>query len=228
MAKTIEDIYAEYKIMPNLQEHMLRVAAVAFLICDNFNESLPMDDIVTACLLHDMGNIIKSNLLYFPEFVEPEGLSYWEDVKNKFIRKYGNNEHEATIKIMKELGLPDQIVALVDQIFFSLLCSHRDSNNMSIKIIHYSDGRVDPNGIVSYDERMEEAKRRYKKNNVSIGAVGEEQRKELVACGKEIEKQIFAKCKIAPEDITNETAASIISKLKDFVIHSIKTQDHGE
>ena len=43
-----------------------------------------------------------------------------------------------------------------------------------------------------------------------------------------MEKQIFSKCKIKPEDINNETVASIILSLKDFVIHSIKTQDHGE
>ena len=39
--RKILDIYDEYKIMPNLQEHMLRVAAVASLICDNFDEVLP-------------------------------------------------------------------------------------------------------------------------------------------------------------------------------------------
>ena len=35
---------------------------------------------------------------------------------------------------------------------------------------------------------------------------------------RQIEKQIFSKCKIKPEDINNETVAPIISELKNFVI----------
>ncbi len=57
MTMSIGTIYKKYKIMPQLQEHMFRVAAVALLICENFEDSLPKEDIVTACLLHDMGKI---------------------------------------------------------------------------------------------------------------------------------------------------------------------------
>jgi len=211
--------------MPSLQEHMFRVAAVASLICDNFNESLDRDTIILACLFHDMGNIIKSRMDVFPEFLEPEGIEYWQNVKNEYIKKYGEDEHKATIQIMKELGLSQEIIATINKIIFSLLCNHRDGNDIFIKIIVYADNRVDPHGIVSYDERMNEAKKRYtnRKNTVL-----EEERQKLVACGKEIERQIFSKCKIKPEDITNETTAPIVSSLRNFVIHSIKTQDHGE
>jgi len=215
MALSIGEIYKKYKIMPNLQEHMLRVAAVASLICNNFDEPLDKEEIITACLLHDMGNIIKFNLEAFPEFLEPEGLNYWQKVKNEYIEKYGPNENHATIEIMRELGVSGQIIKLVDQINFSLLCSHRDSHDMSIKIIHYSDGRVDPYGIVSFDERMDEAKKRYKNHKDSIQ---EEERRRLVVCGREIEKQIFSKCKIKPEDINDETVKPIILELRDFMI----------
>jgi len=62
--------------MPSLQLHMFRVAGVASVICENFKqpELINQDDIVSACLLHDMGNIIKFNLSLFPQFLEPEGL----------------------------------------------------------------------------------------------------------------------------------------------------------
>ena len=46
----------------------------------------------------------------------------------------------------------------------------------------------------------------------------EAEREKLVACGAEMEKQIFSKCKIKPEDITDETIAPIIEELKNFVI----------
>jgi len=35
---------------------------------------------------------------------------------------------------------------------------------------------------------------------------------------RQIEKQIFAKCKIKPSDINDKTVAPIISKLRNFII----------
>lgn len=215
MSKKISEIYAEYKIMPFLQEHMLRVAAVASLICDNFSEPLPKEDIITACLLHDMGNIIKSNFGFLPESLEPQGKEYWQKVKDDYIKKYGSSEHEATIQIMKELHVPEHIISIIDKVRFSLLCSHRDGNDTLMKIVAYVDNRVDPYGVVSYEARMNESKERYKnhKNNP-----GEKIWNQMVACGRDIEKQIFIKCRIKPEDINDTTVAPIISKLRDFVI----------
>ena len=215
MEKTISAIYAEYKIMPSLQEHMFRVAAVASVVCDNFHESLPKEEIITACLLHDMGNIIKSSLEYFPEFNEPEGIEYWQKVKNEFINKYGSDEHKATIQIIQEINLSSNMVNIINSIDFLLACDHFNENNMIYKIVNYADWRVDPYGIVSYEERLDEAGKRYKNHK---DGPGEEERKKLVACGREIEKQIFAKCKIKPEDINNENVAPIISELKNFMI----------
>ncbi len=215
MVRKISEIYAEYKIMPNLQMHMYRVAAVASLIYDNFNEPLNKEEIITACLLHDMGNIIKSDLSFLPELLKPEGLEYWQKVKDGFIEKYGNDDHEAHVKILKELGLSTEIIGLVDQVRFSLLCAQRDKADINIKITHYADGRVDPYGIVSYEERMEEAKSRYKDRDNLFPL---KNREKLIECGKDMERQIFAKCKIRPEDINNETVAPIISSLRNFVI----------
>ena len=80
MAKNILEIYKEHNVMPNLQEHMLRVAAVASLICDNCTEKLNKEDIITACLLHDIGNIVQFQLSYFPEFNKPQGIEYWQGI----------------------------------------------------------------------------------------------------------------------------------------------------
>jgi 23S rRNA maturation-related 3'-5' exoribonuclease YhaM len=215
MSRKISDIYAEYKIIPSLQLHMLRVAAVASIICDNFNEPLPKDEIITACLLHDMGNIIKFKMDVMPEFFQPEGVEYWQSVKDEYITKYGNNEHEATVKIIKELNLPGYVALLADQNRFSLICEHRESDDMKIKIVHYADGRVTPHGVVSYEDRMNEAKKRYESHENSPREL---ERRRLVDCGLEIEKQIFAKCKIKPEDITDNEVMPLISTLRDFVL----------
>ncbi len=219
MSKTISEIYEKYKIMPNLQAHMLRVTAVASLICDSYDEQLPKEEIVTACLLHDMGNIIKSRLDYFPEFLEPQGMEYWQKVQNEYIERYGKDEHHATLEIMKEINVSQDIIALVDNIEFSQVCELCDNGDIPNKIICYSDNRVSPHGVVSLVERIDEAKKRYE-NKESFKRT-ESERVKLVFCIKEIEKQIFAKCKIKPEDINNESIAPVISELSNYVIHSI-------
>lgn len=72
MAETISQIYDRYQVLPALQLHMLRVAAVAQLICSSHHRALPTDHIISCCLLHDIGNILKFDLTYYPEFLEPE------------------------------------------------------------------------------------------------------------------------------------------------------------
>ena len=92
MSKKILDIYDEYKIIPALQKHMLRVAAVASLICNNFNEPLPKNDIITACLLHDMPNILKFKWDSLLEFLEPKGFHYWQNIQS--LRPLSCLEHQ--------------------------------------------------------------------------------------------------------------------------------------
>jgi len=200
--------------MKTLQLHMLRVASVASMICDSFDEPIDKEKIVKVCLLHDMGNIIKFQLDYFPELNKPEGLEYWQNVQKEFIEKYGPNEHNATMAIMRELGVAEELVELADQNHFSLLCEHAKGNDMFVKIMHYADMRVGPFGVLSYDERMEEARKRYAHRT----DFQEENRLQLVACGKEVEKQIFSHCKIKPEDINDNTIALTIESLKSFVL----------
>ena len=56
----ITDIYKKYHIPNQLQLHMLRVAACANLILDNWEtKSINKKSILKVCLLHVMGNIAK-------------------------------------------------------------------------------------------------------------------------------------------------------------------------
>jgi isoleucyl-tRNA synthetase len=213
MAISVSDIYKKYKIMPNLQMHMLRVAAIASVICDNFTESLPKEDIVTACLLHDMGNIIKFDLKYFPDFNKPEGFEYWQKVKDEYIVKYGKNEHEATLKIIKELQMPDKILELINAISFFGAPATASGNNFADKIVEYCDSRVAPLGVVGLEERLADLRKRYAHKGGDTP-----ERRAYEQAVKNMEQQIFAKCKIKPEDITEESIASIIAELKNFVI----------
>lgn len=214
--RKITDIYEEYKIMPQLQMHQLRVASVAQMICDNINLELDKNIIIKTALLHDMGNIIKFDLPLFPKFLEPEGLEYWESVKSDYIQTYGDNEHEATVKIIEELGVEQEVSRIAGENRFSNMCLHKEGQDIYLKIIHYADGRVGPNGVLSYNERMDDAGERYKDHRINIWQ--KEERLKLVECGKDIEKQIFFHLNIKPEDINDQSVAPIIENLKNFEI----------
>ncbi|MEK7190176.1 MAG: class I tRNA ligase family protein [Patescibacteria group bacterium] len=214
MVLSIEMIYKKYKIMPNLQEHMLRVAAIASLICDNFDEPLPKEEIITTCLLHDMGNIIKFNLSNYPEFLEPEGPLYWQSVKDEYVKKYGNDEHVATDKILQELHVSGKIIELTGAISFAGAIKNAQGKNFGNKIVEYCDDRVSPFGIVSLEQRLTDLKERYATHRER----STESREAFENAVRQMEKQIFTKCKIKPEDINDETVKPVISSLRNFVV----------
>ncbi len=220
--RNILEIYEQYKIMPNLAMHQLRVTSVARLIIDNFNENIKIDHekVITGALLHDMGNIIKFNLLIFPEFNEPMGLEYWQKVQNEYFEKYGKDEHNATVEIMKELNIRTDIVEMIESMIFGALCKHiSKETSLELKIMHYVDMRVGPYGILSYEDRMLDVRKRYANvPNDEFTKFLEDERDKLLTCGKEIENQIFANCKIKPEDINDETVATILEELKGYIV----------
>ncbi len=215
MPLTIDQVYKKYKIPKGLQEHMLRVAAVGTMICDNFNGDLPKDEIATACLLHDMGNIIKFKLDVMPELLEPQGGEYWQAVKDEYIAKYGSNEYEASVKIAHELGVSEKVITLIKSISFAGASKNAEGDNFGEKIVEYCDDRVGPFGVVSLEDRLTDLRIRYAHRDRERGSSFREIFEKAV---QQMEQQIFSKCKIKPEDINDDTVAPIIEELKNFVI----------
>lgn len=218
--RTPREIYAEYRIMPNLQLHQLRVAAVAQTICENFQGEIDTQRVVTACLFHDMGNIIKFKLDYFPGAVEPEGLLYWEGIKKEFIEKYGMDHHAANILIARELGLSESVVECIDGIGFSKVPAALEGSSFEKKICEYSDGRVAPYGVTSLQERLEDGRKRYlNREGVKADVAGSlDDFAQILKLEHELEAQIFAKSRITPGDITNERIGGTVDKLRDFPV----------
>jgi len=210
----IKDIYQNYKLMPNLRLHMYRVAGVALVICDNISETVDRDSITAACLLHDMGNIIKFKLDLFPTFLEPEGRDYWQKVQNEYFEKYGKDEHDATIAIAREIGVNDKVMRLLKSIGFTQAKENYESPQFDRKIVAYSDMRVEPNGVVSLEDRLRDGRKRTRihKPNSHDESLFEEMSFFL----RKIEKQIFEKTSISPDDITDERISKYVSKLSDF------------
>ncbi len=202
--------------MPNLQAHQMRVAGVAMQICESMEKggiAVDKTRVVTACLLHDMGNIIKSDLNYFPEFLEPQGFEYWQNVQNEYFQKYGRNEHEATLKILKELEISSAVMVIVDGIGYPHIEDSYIANDFNYKIAQYADLRVSPHGILSITERATEARKRYEGR---ISDMDESMREQKIKHMFLIENQIFSKINMLPEEINDESVAPYIKKLQEF------------
>lgn len=202
--RTPKEIYEAYQIMPNLQLHQLRVAAVGKFLCDNFTESVNKNDVLLACLFHDMGNIVKFDLSRFPEALEPHGLAYWEGVQQEYFEKYGRDQHAANVAIAKELGLPQQIIEMYERSGYSKIRDIVERGTIELKIVQYADLRVAPHGVVSLAERFADFAQRYAQGKTDAAAL---------EAGKGLEQQIFARSLIQPEDITNEIIEPLTTKL---------------
>jgi len=214
--KNISGIYTHYKIMPSLQLHMLRVAAVAQTICGAYDEPLKLPEIISACLLHDMGNILKSDFEIFPDFVEPEGREYWEKVKSDFTTTYGQDVHQATMQIATEIGVCARTIELVESIGFQSLGEVHTSDDWAQKICEYADARVMPRGIASLRDRWADLEVRY---GTRYPALEEKQRRQYyVQLVIEIEQSIFAHCSITPDEITEVALNDTIKSLENFVV----------
>ena len=212
----ITEIYKKYKIPKNLQEHQLKVAAVASTICDNFKQKIDKKSVITAALLHDMGNIIKFDLGKFPEFLEPEGIEYWQQVKEEFRKKYGEDEHDATYKIAGEIGVNKFAFEIIQAYGFSKYEQTYKNPKMEVKIAAYSDHRVTPYGINSLQARIDDLKKRYLPEE-SPSKEAEYYRR-CSSLAKKVEKQIFKNCKIKPEDITDNSVNPLVERLTNFKI----------
>ncbi len=213
----IDDIYTKYQIMPSLQLHMLRVTGVSVIISEHMQQKVQKKDIITACLLHDMGNILKFNLDLFPDFLQPEGKEYWQKIKDSFAKKYGTDEHEATIQIVKEIGVEERIIELIDAFTFSEADKNAKSNDLERMICTYSDMRVEPQKVVSLEDRLRDGRKRFKLNKKHI--VDDEDFFNIMAKSlMHMEETIFSYTDITPEDITDEKVKPYIQKLRAFDI----------
>ena len=134
---SISELYEKYQIMPQLAEHQLKVAGVARLICDNSDHGLDAGNIIAACLLHDIGNIIKFDLSVtdqlLPGRFSREDLAFWQGVKDWFVSKYGKDEHHASLKIIREIGVSERVAELVDCIGFQNGKSNAESGDWAKK-----------------------------------------------------------------------------------------------
>lgn len=202
--------------MPNIAVHMYKVAAVADIINDHFKPLIDKKTIIDACLLHDIGKIVDIDLKKFPEFVEPEGLAHWENVKKSFIDKYHTvNEHDATLAIATDLGVNFGVLEILHIASYLETMTVKESKEHEKMIALYADMRVGVNGVTTLQERLDDLHIRYKTHPSSIS---EERRAVIENALKEIEEEIFKNTDITPDFITDALVTERIPKLKEIKI----------
>lgn len=217
----ILEIYKKYEIMPQLQEHQLRVAGVAKVICNNLSPTLPTlgeGEVVAACLLHDMGNIVKFDFEYSKRFLyelsDLKNLEHWKKNQAEYRQKYGKDSHKATMGIVNELKVSQRVKELVDCIGFDKGEENVNTKDFAKKICAYSDMRVEPEGVALLEERFKGLRHRYQNHYE-----GQNHDREVFENSlRKIEKQIFSQCKIRPEEVTDESVSSKLEILRNYEI----------
>jgi hypothetical protein len=214
----ILEIYKKYQIMPQLQEHQLRVAAVADAILDNLSLILERREIIAACLLHDMGNILKFDLTKSHIYLNKDiDIAFWQKVKDQYMEKYGPDEHIASMAIAKELGVSGRIMELINAVGFEVSVDDAYGADFGKKICEYADDRVDPFGVVGLEQRFWDLHKRYAHKHPE--PENQKKREKFENSLRQIERQIFEHCKIKPEDITEAGIAERKERLKGFGIY---------
>lgn len=209
----IKQIYSKYKIPPNLQLHMMKSAAVGAFIVARWKEKyqLDCDSITKALLFHDTGNIIKFDFKFSQLLGEEEkNIEYWKNVQLDFLKKYGDNEHSATIEIAKEIGIGDKAFKLLMAVGSSKLHLALRSTDWNTKITCYSDFRIDPFGVVSVNKRFDEITARYKGRPHELGNIRQtEKRRQLCL---ELQKQLQTMVNFDLDKLRNEDIQEYLVK----------------
>jgi hypothetical protein len=198
-----KEVYAQFGIPLNLQEHMLKVSNIARLIAEGWKEELDKTKLVRASLVHDLANIVKFKLDPGSDLI---------DKQKETIEKYGADDHAATEKMLRELGLEEDLIKVVQMKSFGNAIEVAQSDNWILKILFYSDMRVVPSGVVDLETRLNDVVTRLEKYRTHP------QKNELMQSARDVEKQVQAMTETNLSGITESTASTGMEDLLNVVI----------
>ncbi|MDE1825819.1 MAG: hypothetical protein KGH61_03940 [Candidatus Micrarchaeota archaeon] len=210
MLASISRVYEHYKTPLRLRHHMLRVAGVAQIICENWRGSLDTKSVITAMLVHDLSKIVSipdSSLIRESSKEDDKPSRYWLNLKREYIERYGSEEHMAVFNMANEMGLSQRASHLALNIFLENATLPRTKDS-ELKVCVYSDLRVSPSSVTTLDERIKDVEKRY--------AV--KYPRETVRILHKIEDEIRAHTRSDPSSITEKEVAPKIKKLEGFRI----------
>lgn len=213
---TAWEAYENYTIMPNLRLHQLRVAAVARVLA--LATGADADRCTKAGLLHDMGNIMKSDLTQFPpEFYGDRGVEYWEGVKED-TRRFGADEHEATAAIARDMGVDETVIEIIDSMGFSKAPQILESGSLETCVLEYADQRVAPFGITSMKERLHEGRERYAKRRKADYGENDAAFDHSMYALEKLEERLFKGLTLKPSDLNEDDLRDLMDELRDYEV----------
>jgi len=200
----VSAIYQQFGIPINLQEHMLRVTKVAMMITDGWKDKdLNKEIIVRAGLVHDLANIVRFKL---------EEDSELKSKQKETIEKYGDDDHIATEKMLRELGMDNDLIEIVQKKSFGNAIEIVESANWPLKILFYSDMRVVPDGVVDMETRLTDIMNRLEKYR------NHPQRKQLLASARKVEEEIQSVTNVSLGKITDNLVSENLDALLETEI----------
>lgn len=199
--------------------HQLKVAAVVAYV-SGLQNNINTEEVVQAALLHDMGAIVKFNLVQpLPDLngvLSDAELSKWREVQREFREKYGLREHAATSAILREIGVSENVMRYFNGMGFFRAIEIRDGECLEIQVLEYGDLRVSPRGIVSMEERLVDGRARYAP--VASYFDNEDEFQERFQAMRDVERELFAHSAVRPEDITDTLLTSKAEALRSKVV----------
>lgn len=210
----IKEIYEKYSTPQNLRRHMIWVAAVAEELCENAKEKTDNESIIAACLTHDLGNFVKMDFadpakILLLDKIDRDNISFLQEKKKEFIQKYGVNDGAANEKIIREICTDKKVIELFEKKSIEKFSLDLWTQNIDLMIFAYADLRVDPHGVVTLEERLSEFEKRY---DLHKDTNKMEQSKKFKLLARELEKMLFLKIKITPEQINKESIKKYTTK----------------
>jgi len=154
----VKDIYQSYQLPWNLQQHMLRAGALADRIVSGWHgKPIVGNDIVIACLLHDLGKVGVFRLdKPQPVDRDPAEISRLQQLKDELNAKFGTEEHAITMGLCHEAALPEKVIRIINAIDWDDVATLTAANDYEVLIAVYCDMRIGPNSILSVRARLDD------------------------------------------------------------------------
>ncbi|MBN1494714.1 HD domain-containing protein [Candidatus Peregrinibacteria bacterium] len=187
------------RLPDHIVDHTKQVAYTAGLICDEYKKKhikINKNRVVCAALLHDLFKILDIRGAAYKSLCKnasKKDIAVW----NRLKKEYGNVDHAiAAYTYLKSIG-ENKIALMVRKHKFDAVCEKQFIPvTLEEKITTYADKRVLHSKIVSLKKRFSDGEKRYnpKKENL-------EKQKMIHRCYFQMEREIFKKIKMRPEDI---------------------------
>lgn len=201
----ITQTYIRYQISANLQQHMLRVGALAQIILDQWKDvSIDKQSIITCALYHDIAKPVTFDIEKQRQYVATEeDFNQVKRTIEDMIKKYGAKEHIAVIKIFEEIGCSSETIRLINNLEWIYTPRLLQENNIPALLLNYCDMRIGPKGILPIQERFADLKSRAPFAGID----------EIAALSPELESTIQALTTINLNNITDDQIDTQIQKL---------------